>query len=61
MLGAPHRDADAPPPGDDVAPPVFRGPYRSPVEQGSAEQTLLRVLLTQPDWQDFIAEELGKL
>ena len=55
------RDADAPPPGDDAAPAVFRGPYRSPVEQGNAEQTLLRVLLTQPIWQDQIAEELGKL
>lgn len=55
------RDADAPPPGDDAAPAVFRGPYRSSVEQGAAEQTLLRVLLTQPVWQDLIAEELGKL
>ncbi|HRN54188.1 MAG TPA: hypothetical protein PK788_11870, partial [Gemmatimonadaceae bacterium] len=34
---------------------------RSPLEQGAAEQTLLRVLLTQPVWQDLIAEELGKL
>lgn len=55
------RDADAPPPGDEAAPPVFRGPYRSSVEQGNAEQTLIRVLLTQPIWQDLIAEELGKL
>jgi len=55
------RDADAPPPGDEAAPAVFRGPYRSPVERGNAEQTLLRVLLTQPIWQDLIAEELGKL
>lgn len=59
--GFADRDADAPPPGDDAAPAVFRGPYRSPVEQGAAEQTLLRVLLTQPVWQDLIAEELGKL
>ena len=36
-------------------------PYRSSVDQGNAEQTLLRVLLTQPIWQDQIAEELGKL
>lgn len=55
------RDADAPPPGDDAAPAVFRGPYRSSAEQGTAEQTLLRVMLTQPIWQDLIVEELGKL
>lgn len=55
------RDADAPPPGDESAPAVFRGPYRSPVEQGAAEQTLIRVMLTQPIWQDLIVEELGKL
>ena len=55
------RDADAPPPGDDAAPAVFRGPYRTSVEQGTAEQTLLRVMLTQPIWQDLIVEELGKL
>lgn len=55
------RDADAPPPGDDAAPAMFRGPYRSTVEQGNAEQTLLRVMLTQPIWQDLIFEELGKL
>lgn len=55
------RDSDAPPPGDESAPAVFRGPYRSTVEQGTAEQTLLRVLLTQPIWQDLICEELGKL
>ncbi len=59
--GSDDRDLDAPPPGDDAAPAVFRGPYRSSVEQGSAEQTLLRVMLTQPIWQDLIAEELGKL
>lgn len=55
------RDGDAPPPGDDSAPAVFRGPYRTSVEQGTAEQTLLRVMLTQPIWQDLIVEELGKL
>lgn len=37
------------------------GPYRSDVEQGNAEQTLIRVLLTQPVWQDQILEEVGKL
>jgi DNA primase len=37
------------------------GPYRSRVEQGNAEQTLIRVILTQPIWQDQILEELGKL
>lgn len=55
------RDADAPPPGDDSAPFVPSGPYRSRVEQGNAEQTLLRVLLTQPIHQDLVVEELGKL
>jgi DNA primase len=59
--GAAPRDADAPPPGDKAAPAIFRGPYRSSVPQGAAEQTLLRVLLTQPVWQDLIVEELGKL
>jgi DNA primase len=59
--GAAPRDADAPPPGDEAAPAIFRGPYRSSVPQGAAEQTLLRVLLTQPVWQDLIVEELGKL
>lgn len=56
-----HRDFDAPPPGDDVAPFVPSGPYRSRVEQGNAEQALIRVMLTQPIWQDLIFEELGKL
>jgi len=37
------------------------GPYRSRVEQGNAEATLIRVLLTQPIHQDQIFEELGKL
>lgn len=55
------RDLDAPPPGDEVAPWVPTGPYRSPVEQGTAEQALLRVMLTQTVFQDEILEELGKL
>lgn len=55
------RDAGAPPPGDDGAPFVPSGPYRSRVEQANAEQTLLRVLLTQPIHQDLVVEELGKL
>lgn len=37
------------------------GPYRSAVEQGNAEQVLLRVVLTQPIWRDHVIEELGKL
>lgn len=41
--------------------PMPTGPYKSEVEQGNAEQTLLRVLLTQPVWQDQIIEELGKI
>ncbi len=41
--------------------PLPSGPYRSGVEQGNAEQTLLRVLLTQPVWQDEIFESVGKL
>lgn len=40
---------------------IPEGPYRSGVEQGNAEQTLLRVLLTQPMWQDQVIEDLGKL
>jgi DNA primase len=55
------RDSDAPPPGDEVAPFVPSGPYKSRVEGASAEQSLIRVLLTQPVWQDLIVEELGKL
>lgn len=43
------------------APTSVSGPYRSDVERGNAEQTLLRVLLTQPVWQDQIIEEVGKL
>ena len=56
-----HRDADAPPPGAGDAPAIPSGPYRSRVEQGNAEQTLIRVVLTQPVWQDLVVEELGKL
>ena len=40
---------------------VPTGPYRSGVEQGNAEQVLLRVVLTQPMWRDHVIEELGKL
>ena len=50
--GAPVRTASA---------PVPSGPYRSSVEQGNAEQTLIRVLLTQPVWQDWIFEAIGRL
>jgi DNA primase len=53
------RDADAPPPHE--GPAIPSGPYRSRVEQGNAEQTLLRVLLTQPIHQDLVLEELAKL
>lgn len=49
---------DAPPPSPE---PIPAGPYKSEVDQANAEQTLLRVLLTQPIWQDQIIEELGKL
>lgn len=44
---------------DDSA--ALNTPYRSRVAGGNAEQTLLRVLLTQPAWQDLVVEELGKL
>lgn len=40
---------------------ALSGPYRSRVEQGNAEATLIRVLLTQPIFEDQILEELGKL
>ncbi|HVH38852.1 MAG TPA: DNA primase [Gemmatimonadaceae bacterium] len=50
--GGPVRTASA---------PVPSGPYRSSVEQGNAEQTLIRVLLTQPVWQDWIFEAIGRL
>jgi DNA primase len=41
--------------------PVPMGPYKSDVDQWTSEQTLMRVLLTQPMWQDQIIEELGKI
>ncbi|MDQ8144955.1 MAG: DNA primase [Gemmatimonadota bacterium] len=44
-----------------VTGPVAAGPYRSIVEQASAEADLLRVALTQPVWMDRIIEEIGKL
>jgi len=52
--------------GDDgaarpAAPVIPTEPYRSTVERASAEQTLLRVLLTHPRWHDQIVEEVGKL
>ena len=56
---APIEDADGP--GAAVHDPLPTGPYKSEVEQGNAEQTLIRVLLTQPIWQDQIIEELGKI
>jgi DNA primase len=37
------------------------GPYRSEADPGNVEQTLIRVVLTQPMWQDQIIEELGKI
>ena len=56
--GPDDRWSDAPLPESE---PIPTGPYKSEVEQGGAEQTLLRVLLTQPVWQDQIIEELGKI
>ena len=47
--------------GEAAAPLVPLGPYRSSVERGSAEQALLRVLVTHPRWYDQIIEEVGKL
>ncbi len=48
--------------GDDrPAVPLPSGPYRSSVEQGNSEQILVRVLLTQPVWQDEIFEGIAKL
>lgn len=47
--------------GSGPVAPVLSGPYRSAVEQGNAEQTLIRVLLTQPIWQDSIFEAVGRL
>jgi DNA primase len=35
--------------------------YRSSIPQGNAEQTLLRVMLTQPVFHDQVIEELGKI
>ena len=59
---APAREAGLPgEPGSTARAAAPSEPYRSRTEQGSAEQTLLRVLLTQPMWQDEIVEELGKL
>ncbi len=55
LRGAGAQGAAAAP----VPPPS--GPYRSRVEQGNAEATLIRVLLTQPVFEDQILEELGKL
>lgn len=57
---------DGPPPdwgmpADGMGAPLPTGPYRSEVEQGAAEQTLIRVLLTQPIWYDQIVEDLGKI
>ncbi len=57
----PRTSAAAPASHAVDGPTVPSGPYRSRVEQGNAEQTLIRVLLTQPIWQDQILEELGKL
>jgi DNA primase len=49
------------PGGPGVTASVAAGPYRSVVEQASAEADLLRVALTQPVWMDRIIEEIGKL
>jgi DNA primase len=57
--GRDERGEHEPGAGREFVPPS--GPYRSRVEQGNAEETLIRVLLTQPIWQDQILEELGKL
>jgi DNA primase len=55
--GSPAAEPGAP----AVTPTVVAGPYRSTVEQASAEADLLRVALTQPVWMDRIIEEVGKL
>ena len=49
--------------GDQPAAPSPEsvGPYKPTVGQGLAEQTLLRVMLTQPVFRDLVIEELGKL
>jgi len=53
---------DGPPPNAPIDfDPLPVGPYKSAVEQGNAEQTLLRVVLTQPVWLDQVIEELGKI
>ncbi|MDH5234835.1 MAG: DNA primase, partial [Gemmatimonadota bacterium] len=49
------------PDGAGLAEELPPGPYRSMVEKGSAEQMLLRVLLTQPRYHDQVIEEVGKL
>lgn len=54
----PRPDAPDAPVSSGRAP---TGPYRSTVEQASAEADLLRVMLTQPIWLDRIVEEVGKL
>jgi DNA primase len=55
-------DDDGPPPNAPIDfEPLPVGPYKSAVEQGNAEQTLLRVVLTQPVWLDQVIEELGKI
>ena len=46
---------------DSGPPPQIMSPYRSSVPQGNAEQTLLRVMLTQPVFHDQVIEELGKI
>jgi DNA primase len=46
---------------DSGPPPQNQSPYRSMVPQGNAEQTLLRVMLTQPVFHDQVIEELGKI
>lgn len=63
--GAEARGRDAAAATGPGAPPAASsrssGPYRSTVEQASAEADLLRVALTQPVWMDRIIEEVGKL
>jgi DNA primase len=61
---APGRGATSGPASSAATDPrraPLSGPYRSRVEQGNAEATLIRVLLTQPVFEDQILEELGKL
>lgn len=55
-------EGDGPPPNVPIdSEPLPVGPYKSAVEQGNAEQTLLRVVLTQPVWLDQVIEDLGKI